>query len=153
MADTQEQQINNTTQKSYVLQDVHEPNLLREMFPYTELPRVEFEDSTVPIDQPKKIWLTDTTFRDGQQARPPYTVDQVVDIFKLMSKLDGGAGIIRQSEFFVYSEKDRQAIEKCLSVGAKFPQVSGWIRATKSDFKLVKEIFAHTYMLGALTGE
>ena len=140
MTDTRDQQINTDTQRRYELQDVDEPNLLREVFPYTELPRVEFEDSTVPIDQPNKIWLTDTTFRDGQQARPSYTVDQVVDIFKLMSKLDGGAGIIRQSEFFVYSEKDRQAIDKCRDLGEKFPQITGWIRAVKSDFKLLKKM-------------
>ena len=127
-------------QRTYELQNVSEPNLYRDMFPYTELPKVMLEDEGVPIAPAKQIWITDTTFRDGQQARPPYTVQQVVDIFKLLAKLDAGSGLIRQSEFFLYSKKDRQAVEKCLAAGVEFPQVTGWIRAVKSDFKLVKQM-------------
>lgn len=56
-----------------------------------------------------------------------------------MHKLDGGAGVIRQSEFFLYSEKDRDAVRKCLDRGYEFPQVTGWIRAVKNDFELVKQ--------------
>ena len=126
------------TKTEYALQDVAEPNLYRSIFPYSKLPRVIFEEATVPMSPAKEVWITDTTFRDGQQARPPYTVEQIVDIYKLMHKFDGGAGLIRQSEFFVYSRKDRQAIEQCLALGYKWPQVTGWIRAVKSDFKLVK---------------
>jgi isopropylmalate/homocitrate/citramalate synthase len=126
--------------KEYPLQNVDEPNLFRDMFPYTELPKVHFEDETVPLSPAEKIWITDTTFRDGQQARPPYTVDQIVDIYKLMAKLDNGSGIIRNSEFFLYSPKDRKAVEKCLEVGADFPEVTSWIRAVKSDFSLVKDM-------------
>ena len=124
----------------YQLQDVPEPNLLREMFPYSKLPRVVFEDSPVPMAPAGQIWITDTTFRDGQQARPPYSVDQIADIYKLLSKLDGGAGLIRASEFFLYSKKDRQAVDKCLSLGCEYPQVTGWIRAVKADFKLIKDV-------------
>ncbi|RKY27546.1 MAG: 2-isopropylmalate synthase [Planctomycetota bacterium] len=126
--------------KKFQLQKVDEPVLYRDMFPYTELPKVLFEDSTLPLAPAKEIWITDTTFRDGQQARPPYTVEQIVDVYKLMAKLDGGSGIIRQSEFFIYSKKDRQAVEKCLETGAQFPQVTSWIRAVKSDFALVKSM-------------
>lgn len=124
----------------YELQDVPEPNLYRDLFPYTELPRVRFEEAQVPMNPAKEIWVTDTTFRDGQQARPPYTVKQIVDLFKLQSKLDGGSGIIRESEFFLYSGKDRQAVEQCRSLGLKYPEVTGWIRAVKRDFKLVKQM-------------
>jgi isopropylmalate/homocitrate/citramalate synthase len=124
----------------FELQDVGEPNLLREMFPYGQLPRVLFEEASVRLAPAKEIWITDTTFRDGQQARPPYSVEQIVRIYELMSKLDGGSGIIRQSEFFLYSKKDRQAVDKCREIGAAFPQVTGWIRAVKSDFQLVKQM-------------
>jgi len=124
----------------FELQDVAEPNLYRDMFPYEELPKVIFEDEDVDLCPATKVWITDTTFRDGQQARPPYSVEQIVEIYKLMAKLDGGAGLIRQSEFFLYSKKDRRAVEKCLETGVTFPQVTGWIRAVKSDFKLVKEM-------------
>jgi len=120
------------------LQNVDEPNLYREVFPYTELPRVVFEDSAPPMSPAKKIWVTDTTFRDGQQARPPYTTEQIVNLFKLVHKLDGGSGLIRQSEFFIYSDKDRLAVEQCQALGYKFPEVTGWIRAVKYDFELVK---------------
>ena len=123
----------------YPLQDVDEPNLYRDQFPYTELPRVRFEDATVEFSPAAEIWTTDTTFRDGQQARPPYTVEQIVTLFKLMSRLDGGSGLIRNSEFFVYSKSDRQAVDECLAAGVEYPKVTGWIRAVRSDFKLVRE--------------
>ena len=125
--------------KTPALKNVAEPNLLRDMFPYTQLPRVVFEDAIVPFNPAKEIWVTDTTFRDGQQARPPYAVEQIVHLYKLLAMLDGGSGLIRQSEFFLYSKKDRQAVEKCQEANCAFPQVTGWIRAVASDFSLVKE--------------
>ncbi len=125
---------------TFELQNIDEPELYRDMFPYVELPKVTFEDAGVPLNPAKEFFVTDTTFRDGQQARPPYTVEQVVDIYKLLAKLDNSSGMIRMSEFFLYSKKDRQAVEKCLEVGAEFPQVTSWIRAVKSDFKLVKDM-------------
>ena len=126
--------------EKYPLQDVPEPNLYREVFPYTSLPRAVFDGRTVAMAPAEDIWTTDTTFRDGQQARPPYTVKQIVDLYSLEHKLDGGAGLIRQSEFFVYSQKDREAVESCLDLGYDYPQVTGWIRAVPADFKIVKEM-------------
>ena len=124
----------------YPLQDISEPQLYREQFPYTELPKIIFEDARTPLAPAKDAFITDTTFRDGQQARTPYTIEEIVDLFNLLTKLDGGAGLIRQSEFFLYSKKDREAVDKCREIGAEFPQVTGWIRAVKSDFKLVKDM-------------
>jgi isopropylmalate/homocitrate/citramalate synthase len=89
---------------------------------------------------PKEIWITDTTFRDGQQSRAPYSTEEIVDLYKLLSKLGGEKGIIRQSEFFVYSKKDREAVERCMDLGYKFPEITTWIRATKDDFNLVRDI-------------
>ncbi|MCD6364661.1 MAG: 2-isopropylmalate synthase [Planctomycetes bacterium] len=108
------------------------------MFPHSKLPRVVFDGQSVPLAPAKNIWITDTTFRDGQQARPPYEVSQIVDIYKLLHKLDGGTGLIRASEFFIYSKKDLQAVEKCLELGFDYPRVTGWILARKEDLKLVK---------------
>ena len=122
------------------LQEISEPNLYRDTFPYEELPRAFFDNQSVPMDVPEHIWLTDTTFRDGQQARAPYTVDQVLALYDLMHKLDGNTGLIRQSEFFLYSQKDREAVRRCQERGYEFPQVTGWIRAVKSDFRLVKKV-------------
>ncbi len=128
------------TNFEYVLQDVDEPNLFRILFNYEEVPKIMFNRRLVPIGMPEKIWITDTTFRDGQQSREPYTTEQMVELYKMLHRLGGPKGIIRQSEFFLYSEKDRKAVEKCLELGYEFPEVTSWIRATDNDFKLVKEM-------------
>ena len=70
----------------------------------------------------------------------PYTVDQIVNIYKYLSRLGGPYGIIRQTEFFIYSKKDREALEKCMELGLKFPEITTWIRATKEDFRLVRDL-------------
>ena len=129
-------------QKSYKysLQDVAEPNLHREIYDYGTTPKVSFNHRRVPMNMPEEIWITDTSLRDGQQSVEPYTVDQVVNIYKLLNKLGGPYGIIRQTEFFIYSEKDRKAIEKCMELDLKFPEITTWIRATKEDFHLVKDM-------------
>jgi isopropylmalate/homocitrate/citramalate synthase len=129
-----------TDLKTPKLEDVAEPNLYREIFPYSQFPKIPFTHERVPTFIPPETWVTDTTFRDGQQARPPYTVQQTVALFKFMHRLAGPHGLIRQSEFFLYSKKDREAVEKCLELGYEFPQVTGWIRAVKSDFHLVREM-------------
>ncbi len=126
--------------EKYKLKDVAEPVLMREVFPYKELPKTVFEQESVPQDLPDKVWITDTTFRDGQQARPPYTAQQIADLYGLIVKLDGGAGLIRTSEFFIYSKKDRQALEKCLEMGAEFPEVTSWILPRKDNLKIVKDL-------------
>ena len=125
---------------SYEIQDVAEPNLFRGLYDYTEIPKVSFNFRNSPYGMPENIWITDTTFRDGQQSREPYTVKQIVDIFKMMSKLSGPKGIVRATEFFVYSDRDREAIQRCQDLGLEFPQITTWIRATKNDFKLVHDI-------------
>ena len=129
-------------QKSYKysLQDVAEPNLQRDIYSYGTVPKVAFNHRRVPMNMPEEIWITDTSLRDGQQSIEPYSVDQIVNIYKLLSKLGGPYGIIRQSEFFIYSKKDREALEKCMSLDLRFPEITSWIRASKEDFKLVKEL-------------
>ena len=122
------------------LVDVDKPNLYRETFRYAEFPKVVFDDQQVEYDIPEKIWITDTTFRDGQQARPPYTPEQILRIYDLLHEIDGGTGLIRQSEFFLYSERDRKAVELCKERGYKFPEITGWIRAVPADFKLVSQM-------------
>ncbi|MDR0272951.1 MAG: 2-isopropylmalate synthase, partial [Clostridiales bacterium] len=120
--------------------DRTEPNLFRDQFPYTEIPKTMFNYLTVPVDMPEEIWITDTTFRDGQQSREPYTVEQIKYMYKCMHRLGGQKGKIRQSEFFLYSKRDRDAVYECLNLGYEFPEVTGWIRASKKDFELVKEV-------------
>ena len=124
----------------YQLQDVAEPNLYREIYPYDEIPKMTFNHRRVPINMPKEIWITDTSMRDGQQSVEPYTVKQIVDLYRLLSRLGGPKGIIRQTEFFIYSKKDIEALEACRDLGLKFPEITTWIRANREDFKLVKSL-------------
>lgn len=124
----------------YSLQDVADPNLYRDIYSYDTVPRVAFNHRRVPMNMPKEIWITDTSFRDGQQSVEPYTVQQIVDLFQLLSRLGGPYGIIRQTELFVYSKKDREALEKCKALGLRFPEITTWIRATKEDFQMVKDL-------------
>jgi len=124
----------------YQLQDVAEPVLYRDVYGQGELPKVPFNMRRVPMQMPEDIWITDTTFRDGQQSMEPFSVQQIVDLFKLMSRLSGPNGVVRQTEFFVYSKKDREALDRCRDLGLKFPQITTWIRATKEDFKLVADL-------------
>lgn len=124
----------------YPLVDVKTPNVFRNLFPYDEIPKIAFNDRIVPHNFPEEIWITDTTFRDGQQSRTPYTTEEIVTLYDYLHRLGGPKGIIRQSEFFLYSKKDRDAVYKCMERGYEFPEVTAWIRASKKDFELVKEI-------------
>lgn len=125
---------------SVTLQDPAEPDLFRDIFPYHEAPRIGFNHRLVPMRMPEKIWITDTTFRDGQQSMPPYTVKQVVDLYKMLHRLGGPKGVIRQAEFFLYTRRDQTAIDRVLGLGYEYPEVTGWIRAHKQDMKLAKEL-------------
>jgi len=134
------------------LVNVDEPNLYKDTFDFDKVPRIEFNgkiyeeiDGQVvefdPAEAVKRdLFITDTTFRDGQQARPPYTVEQTVKLYDMIAKLGGPNGVIRWSEFFLYNVKDKQSVKKCLELGHKFPLVTGWIRPNKGEFKLVKEM-------------
>lgn len=124
----------------YSLQDRETPYLYRQLYSYDAVPRVSFNHRYVPVNMPDEIWITDTTFRDGQQSRAPFTVDQIVHLYSLLHKLGGPRGIIRQSEFFVYTEKDREAVKRCMDLGYEFPEITSWIRASKKDFELVKSL-------------
>ena len=141
-----------TQTKPHPLIDTTEPNLLEDTFDYDLPPLIKFEDHPVTeyIDgQPvqfdfnsvkdRDIVVTDTTFRDGQQARPPYEIDQMVKIYDMMARLGGPNGVIRQTEFFLYTKNDRETLDQCRALGHKYPECTGWIRAVKADFRLVKE--------------
>ena len=91
-----------------------QPNLFKDIFPYSEIPKIVFKNEQLPMFVPDDIWITDTTFRDGQQAMDTYTAEQIIKIYDYLHKLDNNSGIIRQTEFFLYTEKDRIAARKCL---------------------------------------
>ena len=130
----------NKPSRSLVLQEVPSPALMRDVFPYSKVCRTVFDDVFVSTRPADPMFITDTTFRDGQQARPPYTVQQIADIFDLLHRLGGRSGLIRASEFFMYTAKDRQAIDACRAKGYDFPQITGWIRAHIDDLKLARDM-------------
>lgn len=119
---------------------VSKPELFREMFPYSHISRVLFDGLTVEPRAASPMFITDTTFRDGQQARPPYTVKQIVKIFDMLHDLGGRSGLIRSCEFFMYTDKDRKAVEACRARGYTFPQITGWIRANINDLRLARDM-------------
>ncbi len=120
--------------------EVMKPNLYKEVFPYDEIPKVKFNNIQLPMDIPEGIWITDTTFRDGQQSMTNMHTEQMVRLFDYLHELDNESGIIRQTEFFLYTQKDRKAVEVCMEKGYKFPEITSWIRANKEDFNLVKSM-------------
>src|SRR5256884_1442216 len=114
--------------------DRAEPNLLRDQFPYTRIPPIRFVGDAVPQALPADTWITDTTFRDGQQARAPYSVEQIVRLYDLLNQL--GGPVIRQSEFFAYTAADRAAIAACQPRPG--PEVTTWMRASLEDLRAVE---------------
>ena len=44
----------------YPLVDVKTPNVFRNLFPYSEIPKIAFNDRVVPHHMPDDIWITDT---------------------------------------------------------------------------------------------
>ena len=125
---------------NFNLQDISQANLMRDIYPYNDVCRIDFDHKHMMPSPCEDMLITDTTFRDGQQARPPYSVKQISEIFDLIHRMGGPKGIIRQSEFFLYTSKDKEAVEKCREKGYDFPQITGWIRAKAEDLKLVKEM-------------
>ncbi|MCE5251170.1 2-isopropylmalate synthase [bacterium] len=135
-----------------MIHDIDKPNLIEDIFPHSIPPRITFDNPVVEIIDGRQvtfdpgsvvtrdIFITDTTFRDGQQSRPPYTTDQMVEIYRLLSRMGGPNGVIRQTEFFLYTPNDRETLDKCRSLGLRYPEITGWIRAIKGDFRLVKEM-------------
>lgn len=120
--------------------DVTEANLYNEYFPYEEIPKVAINNNIVPLNLPEEIWITDTTFRDGQQSMSSFTVRQILKLYDYLHEIDNNMGVIRQSEFFLYSSRDREAVRKCQERGYEFPQITSWIRADEKDFELVKKM-------------
>ena len=134
------------------LHEVKEPVLCEDIFPYSLPPRIRFDGVvteeiggvTYEVNLSKvaerELVITDTTFRDGQQARTPYTIDQTAHLYELLSRLSGPNGVIRQTEFFLYSKKDRLAVNACRDLGLRYPEVTGWVRADLGDLELVKQM-------------
>jgi len=117
------------------------PDLIqRDAFPYSTLPRAIFLAEEIPMAPASERWITDTTFRDGMQARQPYTPEQILHLYDLLHRLDNDTGVIRACEFFLYSEQERAAVEACRDRGYRYPRVTAWIRARAEDLARVNSL-------------
>ncbi len=126
--------------RQYRVQEVERPNLFREIFPYTEICKTLFDYNIEVPNPPEEIFITDTTFRDGQQSRAPYRIHHILDLYDMLHRLGGATGVIRQCEFFLYSDKDKEVVRRCQERGYRYPEITGWIRAHEKDFEIVKEM-------------
>ncbi|MBC7113708.1 MAG: 2-isopropylmalate synthase [Candidatus Methanomethyliales bacterium] len=123
----------------YEVLDTPEPKLYKELFPFESPPKIHWDGVVVPQEIPDQLWITDTTFRDGQQSRDPYTVEQIMDLYKFLNRIGGPKGKILMTECFLYTKRDREAVSSARALGLKYPIISGWIRASREDLKLAKE--------------
>ncbi len=103
-------------------------------------PRMIIDGIYVEPDANHELYITDTTFRDGQQAFYAYKVEDSVRLFKLLAELDNGSGRIPVSEFFPYTARDRSIIRALKELNLRYPRVIGWGRARIDDVRLVKEL-------------
>ena len=120
--------------------DPTEPELFGSAFPRDGFPRFEWMER--PGGLPPVVWTTETTHRDGQQGGLPLTAETGIRIYERMCAFTGASGAVRQAEFFVYREADRQILERALERyrdGAPIEPTS-WIRASRKDALLVREI-------------
>ncbi|BDR92331.1 HMGL-related enzyme [Vulcanisaeta souniana JCM 11219] len=103
-------------------------------------PRLITDGVNIDPDPPGRLFITDTTFRDGQQAfYVYYSIDNATRLFRLLSDLDNGSGRITRSEFFLYTDRDRRLVRAVRGLDLEWPRVIGWGRARVEDVKLVKE--------------
>ena len=129
------------------------PDLLERIFPFSNVPQASFtgkvyeqiDGDMIEFDFDRRrsepLVLSDTTFRDGQQARPPYTRQQMIDIYRLLGKLSGPNRVIDNTEFFLYSDNDIDTMAACMEIYAEnpsFPQPTAWIRGLRDDALYLK---------------
>jgi isopropylmalate/homocitrate/citramalate synthase len=115
------------------------PNLLRDIFPYTAPPRIRLGEAPRALSPARDMFITDSTFREGRQARLPFAPGEAEELFERLHRLSGPEGAVRQSEFFLYTDRDRRLMDLCRSKGYRFPEVTGWVRASEKDIKLAVE--------------
>ncbi|WP_367834241.1 hypothetical protein [Vulcanisaeta sp. JCM 16159] len=103
-------------------------------------PRLITDGINIDPEPPERLFITDTTFRDGQQAfYVYYSINDAVRLFRLLADLDNGSGKITRSEFFLYTGRDRELVKAVRDLGLEWPRVIGWGRARVEDVRLVKE--------------
>ncbi|GAY25057.1 pyruvate carboxyltransferase [Desulfurococcaceae archaeon AG1] len=102
-------------------------------------PGVVFDGISVDPLTPEELYITDTTFRDGQQSFRALYTEEARKIFEVLVDLDNGSGRISRSEFFLYTERDRLIVEILRGLGHRYPKIIGWGRASREDVARVRE--------------
>ncbi|WP_434731492.1 2-isopropylmalate synthase [Thermogladius sp. KZ2Tp1] len=110
--------------------------LFRDVFPFSEPPKIKVVN-WAKADL-SKIYLTDTTLRDGQQGWKYLTVEEGLEIYELLHEI-GGKGSIRSTEVFLYTGRDRALAKAIMEKGYEYPKPVAWIRANLQDLNLVSE--------------
>jgi isopropylmalate/homocitrate/citramalate synthase len=119
---------------SIQINNTNAPNRHRDAYPVGAAPRVLADGGLAA----RSLRITDTTFRDGQQAGEPFTLAAAVALHAVLARLDGGSGRIAQTELFIYADRDRALLEAIRGTGAPFPEPTAWIRADPRDLALVR---------------
>lgn len=117
------------------LNGVNGEQYYRDVYPFTDVPRfvIEYRELAENLG---KVYLTDTTLRDGQQGWRVFSPRECERIYELLTEI-GGRGAIDSTEVFLYTEKDREVAKRLIDYGYRYPKVIAWIRATLSDLQLV----------------
>jgi isopropylmalate/homocitrate/citramalate synthase len=109
--------------------------LFKDIYPFSDVPRVVVADSVL-MENLAKIYMTDSTLREGQQGWRPFTVSECERVYELLADIGDGGGVA-STEIFLYTEKDREVASRLRSYGYEHPKPTPWIRATLSDLQLV----------------
>src|SRR6476620_8838375 len=109
------------------------PNRHRDAYQVGAAPRVLAGGVDV-----RALRITDTTFRDGQQAGEPFSLAAAVALHAVLARLDAGSGRIAQTELFLYSDRDSALLDAIRATGAASPEPTAWIRADPRDLPLVR---------------
>jgi 2-phosphinomethylmalic acid synthase len=116
------------------------PDYFPESFPRDDFPRYVWTQR--PTGLPAEVWTTETTHRDGQQGGLPLTTEHSLMIYDILCRFTRDSGAIRQAEFFVYRQSDREALTGALDRhhnGAPIEPTT-WIRATAKDVDLIRSL-------------
>jgi len=112
---------------------IEKMNFFKDIYPFDSPPVLK---TNKPVGD---IWITDTTLRDGQQGWKTFSVEESLKIYEVLSGLGGRDGVIRTTELFLYTKKDKEVVRRIKGLGFDYPKPTGWIRATMNDAALVLE--------------
>jgi citrate (Re)-synthase len=100
------------------IEDSGVPNLQRYIYPSGRVPRVSFAETALPVCIPPSVTCVDTTLSLGLAALQPCTVEQRLQIYQLLQRLNGDDGLIRRVELRLRDDDDRAVLARALELHA-----------------------------------